>query len=496
MPKVASSLREKMHSYVKEFGADVLSSDGSVLICKICAKPISAEKKFAVTQHIAGAKHKEKVKSKETPQAQLAPLLSLSKKESDFSMDLCRMFVESGIPLAKVSHPAVRSFLEKHTKQDVPDESTLRKTYLPKVYNEHILRIREAIGDSPVWVQVDETTDSVGRYVGNVLVGAMDSAKPTNAFLLHCEELDRTNSTTIAQLFTKAFSVLWPQEIHHDRVLLFLSDAAAYMKKAARALKVIFPKMVHLTCVVHAVHRVCEEVRALFPEVDSLVANGKRVFLKAPSRIHTLKEISPGLPLPPQPVLTRWATWLEAALYYAGNYEEIKKVFNALDPEEAASIRSVQCTINKASVKHDLAFLSTHLSRLPSLITSMEGSGRPLSESLDLLNEVTHIVEGITGERGMKIFAKWDAVIAANSDLQIVTKISAILKGEAVDEPLPHNPRELAAFQYAPVTSVDVERSFSILKYVLADRRRKFTFANLRHHLIPMSNAFFANCVE
>jgi hypothetical protein len=29
----------------------------------------------------------------------------------------------------------------------------------------------------------------------------------------------------------------------------------------------------------------------------------------------------PGIPLPPQPVLTRWGTWLDAAMYYADNFE-------------------------------------------------------------------------------------------------------------------------------------------------------------------------------
>ncbi|KAJ4441134.1 hypothetical protein ANN_10984 [Periplaneta americana] len=33
--------------------------------------------------------------------------------------------------------------------------------------------------------------------------------------------------------------------------------------------------------------------------------------------------IAPGIPLPPQPVLTRWKTWLDAVNYYADHYGEI-----------------------------------------------------------------------------------------------------------------------------------------------------------------------------
>ena len=42
------------------------------------------------------------------------------------------------------------------------------------------------------------------------------------------------------------------------------------------------------------------------------------------------------------------------------------------------------------------------------------------------------------------------------------------------------SPTDIEFFKYAPITSVDVERSFSIFKNLLADNRRSFTFENLR----------------
>jgi len=50
-------------------------------------------------------------------------------------------------------------------------------------------------------------------------------------------------------------------------VLLFISDAAPYMIKAAKALQLLYPQMIHVTCLVHALHRVAEEVRGSYPEV-------------------------------------------------------------------------------------------------------------------------------------------------------------------------------------------------------------------------------------
>jgi hypothetical protein len=114
-------------------------------------------------------------------------------------------------------------------------------------------------------------------------------------------------------------------------VLLFISDAAPYMTKAAKVLQLLYPKMVHVTCLAHALHRVAEEVRGSYPEVDQLIANGNKIFIKSPLRVQKFKEEAPTLPLPPQPIVTSWGTWLDAASYYCANYNEIEKIFDVFD---------------------------------------------------------------------------------------------------------------------------------------------------------------------
>jgi hypothetical protein len=43
---------------------------------------------------------------------------------------------------------------------------------------------------------------------------------------------------------------------------------------------------------------------------------------------------------------------------------------------------------------------------------------------------------------------------------------------------------DFAHFQFALITSVDVERSFSKYKNLLSDNRRSFTLENIKHALI------------
>ena len=80
--------------------------------------------------------------------------------------------------------------------------------------------------------------------------------------------------------------MLWPTGIKYEKLKLPLTDDAA--------------------CIWNR----CEEVNAL-------ISNVKKVFLKAHLRIQGFRGSLPSCLLPPEPVLTRWGSWIEAAIYTA-----------------------------------------------------------------------------------------------------------------------------------------------------------------------------------
>jgi uncharacterized protein (UPF0147 family) len=63
--------------------------------------------------------------------------------------------------------------------------------------------------------------------------------------------------------------------------------------------------MIHVTFTALFCNRFVEKVRELFPKVNTLTNNGKKIFLKALSRISIFKEEINDINLPPVPVLTR-----------------------------------------------------------------------------------------------------------------------------------------------------------------------------------------------
>ncbi len=315
----------------------------------------------------------------------------------------------------------------------------------------------------------------------------MDGTPQSKVFLLNVEQLQKTNSSTVAQAVLNSLSILWPDGIKHEKVLLLVTDAAPYMKKAARALQVIFPSMIFITCLAHGLHRVAEEVRKLYPNVDSLISNAKKVFLKANSRVEKFKEMAPGLPLPPQPVITRWGTWVEAAIYYAKNFEIFSSVMQQFDDDAASSIKITKRLLTKNSVKLELTYIYENFAIIPNNITKLQKCNLSITQALDLVDDVVQHFACLEGKNGVLVKEKFERVIKANKQFESIRKITATITG-ATNVQLNSHHSTLESFTYAPITSVDVERSFSDLKYTLSDRRQCLSLIKMKMHLVIKFN--------
>ncbi|KAL4153406.1 hypothetical protein QTP88_001239 [Uroleucon formosanum] len=375
----------------------MFTSDGKILFCKFCDVKVSTTKRFLVTQHIKTAKHEQAFNQRKRREQSISQSLlteNLNKK-SDFKSDLTEALVFANIPLYKVNNLKFKNFLEKYTSKNIPDESTLRKDYVDSIYQKTLTKIQAEVFNHKIWVSIDETTDVDGRYVANVIVGVLDSEVPGKVMLVNCEHLEKTNSTTIAQLFDRTMNLIWPQGVEHNDVLLLVSDSAPYMVKAGSAIQIFYPKMLHVTCLAHALYRVAEQIRSDFPLVDKLISSVKKVFLKCPARIQIFKNEAPELSLPPEPVIT---------------------------PKEIIGERTVEA---------NLAFIKSNFSFLSSALTSLEEKGKPLSNLVSIINTVSEkLAIAVLTPQGKSIHTKFQKVLDKNSGYKVLSKISKILVGE------------------------------------------------------------------
>lgn len=87
--------------------------------------------------------------------------------------------------------------------------------------------------EKKIWISIHDTSDANGRYVANAIIGTLKFVNPGKTFILNSKCLENVNHRTIAKFFDNSFSLSWSGGVKRENVLLFVTDAAPYMVKAA-----------------------------------------------------------------------------------------------------------------------------------------------------------------------------------------------------------------------------------------------------------------------
>ncbi len=114
-----------------------------------------------------------------------------------------------------------------------------------------MLQIRSELKDHPLRISVDETTDTLGCTLGNVLLGRLDNKQYHVPFLVKCSFLEKSNTGTVACLVDNTLRWLFP-DFNMSLEKLFVTDGAHYM---IRALTSALSTLIWFTA--HAWHMGC-----------------------------------------------------------------------------------------------------------------------------------------------------------------------------------------------------------------------------------------------
>ncbi|KAJ4426443.1 hypothetical protein ANN_27257 [Periplaneta americana] len=108
-------------------------------------------------------------------------------------------------------------------------------------------------------------------------------------------------------------------------------------------------------------------------------------------RVLLFQTIAPGIPLPPQPVLTRWGTWLDVVNYYAEHYGKIIEVIDAMDSTDSSAVEAVK-SLSSEKLLEDILFIDSNFKIVSKSIVLLESSKLQLSEALNIVDKVSQIV--------------------------------------------------------------------------------------------------------
>ena len=251
--------------------------DETTVFCTVCDKQIRARdngrENSSLGYHVKTKKHVERAKNSSGVTPSIAQVTG--KRKDDFNYHLVKAFIQSGIPLFKLSHPSMNYLFNNLLGKHVFDRRYLTDKYIPILYNECLVEIRASVADHFVYFMLDETPDAKQRCVVNVLVGVLNG-RSSRPYLLLMRHFDHSvNAQIVTQVFVEALQLLWPSGIQYSKIQLIITDAASYMKSAFKE-NSLWPNALHITCLVHALHNVSEFIRQKYALVSELVSEIKK----------------------------------------------------------------------------------------------------------------------------------------------------------------------------------------------------------------------------
>jgi hypothetical protein len=234
MPRKTKSHLTKIKQFARDFGEVFSAENDNVLkteflFCKACQTRVVCDQRGQVRQHIDTQIHQKSLKSYDKNQQKIEVLFE--KNQFTFNRDLCQFLVALNIPFHRLLDQNFKTFVEKYTKYTVPSPQTIWRNDLKEIYNSCIETIRNKLQNQFIWVSIDETMDAFGRKVANVVVGSLNiDRNQCHKFILKMEFIENTKHHQFVQSVNTALTILWPDGIKYDKVLLFLTDAASYRK--------------------------------------------------------------------------------------------------------------------------------------------------------------------------------------------------------------------------------------------------------------------------
>ena len=329
------------------------------------------------------------------------------------------------------------------------------RTCVAKLASQKEKQIQELLRDKFFFI-VDEAEIAKQKYI-SVVVGSLDA--PNQTFLVDCHPVDSSSNVNSSIILHTVNDILRQLEIKRENFSLFLTVAARYMSLAGKTLKELYLSLMHVTYVAHLLHNCAMRVRAHFKNIDEIIATIKAATIKNKDRKKDFHDA--GLPFPPDPVITRWATWLRAALYYSENLPAVCTIVSNWT-SAGLLVSRAKDAINVEDLVPDLVKIN-QCRTLAANVEFLEGSACTITEAYGLLKNM-HFNDDPCA---IKNYIKKRL---SNSDLETIINCTNL----TID------PTSYALLQKAQPTSVAVERSFSMLSKLLR-KDRNFDVKNVKN---------------
>lgn len=460
MPKTAAKDTQKIRRYVSEFPE--LEYDGHRLYCPLCITIVNHEKRDFVLAHRKSKKHASALQTRRSRQPQLVSALAESTSKGDFFDQVTQAFLSADIPLEKLNNVQLRDLFIS-LKHPLPSESAAR-CRVDRLAEKELQHKKDIVDGKDIFLVVDESEVRDQRYI-NILFGATDC--PHQTYLILCKPLNvPPNSDIVCQCVDDVIRQL---DCPREKFILMQSDAARYMTAAARTLKSLYPKMRHVTCAAHLIHNCAIKIKSHFTAVDNMIARVKATVVKNKNRRALFADIGS----PPTVIVTRWSSWLRGALYYSKNLPNVKRIVENYEGS-GILVEKAKEAVNGEQLKSDLLAIKRDYEPLINLIEKMQDTSYTISQ---FWSDIQQLLVGGLGMDVCEIKPYIQHRLPQTGIAEIMNTVGDDL-----------SPDQFIHLQSCQATTACVERSFSMLKKLLASDRR-FLPENVNKYMMLYFNS-------
>lgn len=385
---------------------------------------------------------------------------SFNDADKSWAYKVTKAFLEADIPLHKLKAKSLINLFNEMNRP-LPSQTNARG-YVQSISNNIIHRCIQHLSGAKCFLVIDETEIDGSKFV-NTLVGSI--SEPNITYLVDCQLIDSSpNTTLICQIIDDNIQRM---KIQRPTFLLLISDAAPYMIAAGKALEVFYPRLIHVTCISHLLHNCALRIKSYYNDVNNLISSIKAALTKNNQR----QELFKGIGMPPKPIITRWASWLNTAEYHAEYFVAIKEIVEKFEDDGIIVTRAKE-SIRNPTVANSLREIVHNYSILAKLIILAESDHYTIECGLKELADL-HFTDD-----PCQIKNYIEARLMKNGILKIKN-----MEKESI------TPMEYSLLMNCQPTSASVERSFSMLNKLLA-KDRNFATDNIKYYIIVMYNKF------
>lgn len=415
-------------------------------------------------------KHKNSQKHKDLLEVSVKNNLVMQVHSEDalleHHIDLVNMMTQMNYPLADLDAAPFKKFAEKNIKFPLFSSSFYRKSILPKLYYKKLEILRTLLTNKPFYIILDSTTDSTSRSILCIIIGVCAKNNEGNSYLLGTVDMLESKAHNYTAEVIKILCNFFGNNMDFNLFKLLVTDQAPVMLALGRQLKESFRELKHVSCLAHLCHNIAEKVRSRAVNADKIISILKKLLIKNKTNKEILYTIT-GLRPYKFPILIRWGAWIEFACWLYENYMAIGDFIKEMDGINSTNNFELY---NTAEFEREMRFCKS-FEWIPVYIKKYEANNLSTESQIQYLREIIQKTEAsFLQEYITKSLSK-------NPDINFFMEYNE-LRSRSAEK----------IYAYSPLTSVDVERAFSLYRNLFSEQRKSMKIESLNQHLFLYFN--------